>query len=76
MQILDWACLMDGPTDRDRTTRQFINLAFSVFLLLHAYLLWFDAKLEGNGPVERAGRQCTEAVNGLRQLRFNTFINK
>ena len=21
-------------------------------------------ELEGNGPVERAGRQCTEAVNG------------
>ena len=34
------------------------------------------SKLESNGPVERAGRQCTEAVNGLRQLRFNTFINK
>ena len=33
-------------------------------------------QLEGNGPVERAGRQCTEAVNGLRELRFNTFINK
>ena len=40
---------------------------------------WFSdlvMKLEGNGPVERAGRQCTEAVNGLIELRFNTFINK
>ena len=37
--------LPNGWTDRrGRTTQQIINLAFSVFLLLHPYLLWFDAK--------------------------------